>query len=88
MSLVTPPRSFSIHLEKVVELLYRCTLAGGSTTLVTRCGILDWIRVIRSNLEAFDEQMPRGLDLRVREKCDARIVSKWMDEVPEQIYGW
>ena len=85
MSLVASPRGSSIHSKKVIELLYRCTLVGGSTTLVTRCGVLDWIRVMRSTSEAFDKQMLRGLDMRVRGKCDARMVSEWMGEDREQI---
>lgn len=32
-----------VCFEKIVSLLYRCTFVKGSSTLITRCGLLSWI---------------------------------------------
>ena len=30
-------------MGKLIGLLYRCSYVGGSSTLITRCGLLSWI---------------------------------------------
>lgn len=32
-------------VKGVIKILYRCALVGGSTTMVTRCGVLSWLDV-------------------------------------------
>jgi len=41
--MATSPGLPDACFEKIVALLYRCTYVDGSTTLITRCGLLSWV---------------------------------------------
>ena len=66
--------------EKVVDLLFRCTYVEGSTTLITRCGIMGWLKIharkqngrMRSNLLL--------LGRRLYEFSDQTRVNEWSRE--------
>ncbi|KAF2121148.1 ribosome 60S biogenesis N-terminal-domain-containing protein [Lophiotrema nucula] len=62
--------------EKTVKLLLRAAAVGGSTTLITRCGVISWIQM---RLESNDHrrQMLRLLASRVYETCDEEKVDAW-----------
>lgn len=62
--------------EKILRLLLRATHVDGSTTLITRCGLLPWIQMM------LDSQDPRHralktLALRAYETCDQERVNEW-----------
>ncbi|KAF1955841.1 hypothetical protein CC80DRAFT_594029 [Byssothecium circinans] len=62
--------------EKIVRLLLRAATVGGSTTLVTRCGVVAWVRMM---LEQRDH---RGRALKVLverlwEECDRAKATDW-----------
>ncbi|KAF2129418.1 hypothetical protein P153DRAFT_385629 [Dothidotthia symphoricarpi CBS 119687] len=62
--------------EKIVKLLLRAAAVGGSTTLITRCGLITWIQM------ALDSNDPRHRSLktlasRVYETCDREKVAAW-----------
>lgn len=68
-----------IHFEKTIDLLFRCTFVGGSTTLITRCGVLNWINLlvkagkpITSNVQALKQ-----LALRVYDTSDKNRIDDW-----------
>lgn len=62
--------------EKIVRLLLRATAVGGSTTLITRCGLIAWIQMC---LDAHDprHRALRILATRVHETCDQAKVAEW-----------
>lgn len=64
---------------RVLRLLYRATeIPGGSTTLVTRFGILSWLDGQRGACESGDEAHVLGaLMRRVWETCDQEKVEAW-----------
>ncbi|UPX19097.1 uncharacterized protein EKO05_0009370 [Ascochyta rabiei] len=62
--------------EKIIRLLLRATAVGGSTTLVTRCGVVSWVQMC---LDGHDprHRMLRTLASRVHETCDQGRVAEW-----------
>lgn len=79
LSMLTTSSMPNIHTKKAIDLLYRCTFVGGSTTLITRCSILSWISLllkagkpIISNVQAL-----KNLALRVYDTSDQNRVDDW-----------
>lgn len=64
---------------RILRLLYRATcIEGGSTTLVTRFGILSWLDTQRAACEISDEaEVYSMLMKRVWETCDQAKVKAW-----------
>ncbi|KAH7133495.1 ribosome 60S biogenesis N-terminal-domain-containing protein [Dactylonectria macrodidyma] len=64
---------------RVLRLLYRATcIDGGSTTLVTRFGILSWLDARRSACETAEEaDVVSALMRRIWETCDQEKVVAW-----------
>ena len=62
--------------EKVIHLLYRCTFTGGSTMLVTRCGVLSWIKG-RTAKETSLDSMLSCLVAKILDTCDASRLRAW-----------
>lgn len=62
--------------EKIVRLLLRATHVGGSTTLITRCGLVSWIQMM---LDGYDprHRSLRILASRIYESCDQEKVTAW-----------
>lgn len=62
--------------EKIVRLLLRTVAIEGATTLITRCGVVQWVRMM------LDQRDYRGLSLKVLvkrlwEDCDKEKVEEW-----------
>ncbi|KAF1993332.1 hypothetical protein P154DRAFT_557791 [Amniculicola lignicola CBS 123094] len=62
--------------EKIVRLLLRAAAVGGSTTLITRCGIVAWIQ-IRLDMSDHRHRTLRLLASRVWDTCDREKVDAW-----------
>lgn len=62
--------------EKIVRLLLRATHVGGSTTLITRCGLIPWIQMMLDGHDARHRAL-RVLASRVYETCDDEKVVQW-----------
>ncbi|KAF2744297.1 hypothetical protein M011DRAFT_470710 [Sporormia fimetaria CBS 119925] len=62
--------------EKIVRLLLRAAAVGGSTTLITRCGILSWIQIQLVNSDR-RQGLLRRLAEKVWENCDKEKVREW-----------
>ena len=62
--------------EKIVKLLLRAAAVGGSTTLITRCGLVSWIQGRLENNDHRDRAL-RGLVSRIYETCDQEKVAIW-----------
>ena len=60
--------------EKVLELLWRTTFVeGGSTTLVTRTGVLSWLDMMREG----NDGLPSRIRERILETCDREKIVEW-----------
>ncbi|EUC42301.1 hypothetical protein COCMIDRAFT_8104 [Bipolaris oryzae ATCC 44560] len=62
--------------DKIVKLLLRATHVGGSTTLITRCGLMAWIQMMLDGHDARQGAL-RILATRVFETCDQEKVAAW-----------
>jgi nucleolar pre-ribosomal-associated protein 1 len=62
--------------EKIVRLLLRAAAVGGSTTLITRCGLVSWVQMRLENKD-HRHRMLRELVSRVYETCDREKVDLW-----------
>ncbi|KAF2871434.1 ribosome 60S biogenesis N-terminal-domain-containing protein [Massariosphaeria phaeospora] len=62
--------------EKIVRLLLRAAAVGGSTTLITRCGLVGWIK-IRLDNDDHRHRMLRQLAARLWGTCDQGKVNDW-----------
>jgi nucleolar pre-ribosomal-associated protein 1 len=62
--------------EKIVRLLLRAAAVGGSTTLITRCGLVSWIQAMLENRD-YRRKALRVLAARVWEQCDKEKVDEW-----------
>jgi nucleolar pre-ribosomal-associated protein 1 len=62
--------------EKILRLLLRATHVEGSTTLITRCGLLGWVQMMLDNQDPRHRTL-KTLALRVYETCDKERVDEW-----------
>ncbi|KAF3003511.1 hypothetical protein E8E13_004993 [Curvularia kusanoi] len=62
--------------EKILRLLLRATAVGGSTTLITRCGLASWIQMCLGNQDP-RQKVLRVLAARAYETCDQGRVAEW-----------
>jgi nucleolar pre-ribosomal-associated protein 1 len=62
--------------EKILRLLLRATHVEGSTTLITRCGLLPWIQMMLDNQDPRHRTL-RTLASRAYETCDQERVDEW-----------
>ena len=62
--------------RKILHLVYRSSEVGGSTTLITRAGIIGWIQAQVSHKDGNDVIL-RQLMRRLYETCDQERVEKW-----------
>ncbi|KAF2497049.1 hypothetical protein BU16DRAFT_549344 [Lophium mytilinum] len=62
--------------EKILRLLFRAAAVGGSTTLITRSGVLSWIQG-QVALKDGHQSMLRQLALRVWKTSDQQKVNEW-----------
>lgn len=70
--------------EKIVRLLLRATAVGGSTTLITRCGLVTWIRICLDGRDP-RHRMLRTLASRLFETCDRGRVAEWSNGTVEEV---
>ncbi len=84
MSLYGSPGSGLRVKEKVLEMLWRVTLVeGGSTTLVTRAGVLSWSDMV--SVEKDTEGLVRAVRKKVVETCDRVKVEEWSGLMMEML---
>lgn len=65
--------------QKMLDLLFRCTSVGGSTTLITRCGLLSWVQFQISSCHSGPSEHAslKYLALRTYETSDQERVKQW-----------
>ena len=69
--------------EQIVRLLLRAAAVGGSTTLITRCGLVSWIRMRLDNNDHRHRSL-RVLASRLWETCDQTRVAAWSSGSAEE----
>jgi nucleolar pre-ribosomal-associated protein 1 len=62
--------------EKILRLLLRATHVEGSTTLITRCGLLPWVQMMLDNQDPRHRTL-KALAKRVYATCDQERVDEW-----------
>ncbi|MCJ1280704.1 hypothetical protein MMC26_000021 [Xylographa opegraphella] len=78
LSFAASPTITSNTLEKIMHLFYRCSFVEGSSTLITRCGLISWVqaRLMHGDRhQAFCEILIQ----RIYETCDKNSMLVWSD---------
>lgn len=65
--------------RKIVDFCFRCTYVDGSTTLITRCGLMGWISCCLAQKNGQSRDRLLLLAVTVRETCDQGKVDAWSD---------
>ena len=65
--------------EKILDLLFRCTYVDGSSTLITRCGLMSWVscRLASQVIDDMTGERLRMLASRAYETSDDGHVDDW-----------
>ena len=77
LTLAASPDLPAMCLEKITDLLFRCTYVEGSTTLITRCGLVSWLSI---NIGMGDDSMKSKLKMlgrRAYETSEQARVNDW-----------
>ena len=85
-------RSLPAHFkEKIIQLLYRSTFLGGSTVLITRCGLLSWIKgemelpAHKPNPE--QRQLLSSLAVRLYKSSDMKHIDDWCGGSAREVFA-
>lgn len=67
------------RFDAIVDLLFRCTYVGGSSTLITRCGLISWIysRLASNGGNSMARARLASLASRTYETSDLKRVDDW-----------
>jgi nucleolar pre-ribosomal-associated protein 1 len=57
--------------------VYRAAQVGGSTTLITRSGVISWIQIQAAEAEEKEHAQLAALARALYEKCDRERVDAW-----------
>jgi len=76
LSLSASPSTSKTCIEKIIQLLYRCSLVGGSTTLVTRFGVMSWIESQQA-MNGPHHVPLKNLASQILKTCEVNHVQDW-----------
>lgn len=93
LSLYQSPSLGPAARRKILHIVYRATQVGGSTTLITRAGVISWIQVQASNAGPKEVAQLAALAQALYETCDRERVDSWsngtlgqvVDEIQSQL---
>ncbi|KAG8527482.1 uncharacterized protein KY384_007634 [Bacidia gigantensis] len=80
LSIAVSPVVPDICYDKIVELLFRCTYVNGSTTLITRYGLLSWIASCVEQKSADSRERLLSLAARMYDTADHDRLNDWSDD--------
>ena len=65
--------------QKILDLLFRCTYVEGSSTLITRCGLMSWIssRLASHAINDMTGERLKSLASRAYETSDQERIDEW-----------
>ncbi|MCJ1390900.1 hypothetical protein MMC18_003761 [Xylographa bjoerkii] len=78
LSFAASPTLAPTILEKILHLFYRCSFVEGSSTLITRCGLVSWVQAQLMS-EGPQQALLKTVARRVHETCDAIRLAEWSD---------
>ena len=79
LSFSTSPSLPGSCFEKILDLLFRCSYVDGSSTLITRCGLMSWIssRLASHAIDDMTAIRLRMLASRAYETSDDGRIDDW-----------
>ncbi|KAJ5807415.1 Nucleolar pre-ribosomal-associated protein 1 N-terminal [Penicillium robsamsonii] len=93
LSLYQSPTLVPGARQKILQIVYRAAQVGGSTTLITRSGVISWIQIQAAEANAKEAAQLAALARALYEKCDRERVDGWsngtlgrvVDEIQAQV---
>jgi nucleolar pre-ribosomal-associated protein 1 len=93
LSLYQSPTLGPAARRKILHVVYRAAQVGGSTTLITRSGVISWIQIQVAEANAKEAAQLAALAQSLYETCDRERVDSWsngtlgrvIDEIQEQV---
>ncbi|KAJ5496440.1 Nucleolar pre-ribosomal-associated protein 1 N-terminal [Penicillium fimorum] len=93
LSLYQSPTLVPGARQKILHIVYRAAQVGGSTTLITRSGVISWIQIQAAEADAKEAAQLAALARALYEKCDRGRVDGWsngtlgrvVDEIQAQV---
>ncbi len=76
LSLYSSPFLSSSYKKKILSMAVRATFVEGSTTLITRSGVISWIQA-QLSLNGPHDILLKRLERRLLETCDPKRVNEW-----------
>ena len=82
LSLSASPSLPEPCFQKILEILFRCTYVKGSSTLITRCGLISWIssRLASHAINDMTGERLRMLASRAYETSDQERIDEWANK--------
>ena len=65
--------------HRIVDLCFRCTYVDGSTTLITRCGLMGWLSCCLAQKSSRFRDRLLLLAVRAHATCDQGKIDAWSD---------
>ncbi|CAI7594052.1 unnamed protein product [Penicillium viridicatum] len=93
LSLYQSPTLGPAARRKILHIVYRAAQVGGSTTLITRSGVISWIQIQAAEANPKEAAQLAALARALYEKCDRERVDSWsngtlgrvVDEIHAQV---
>lgn len=81
LAIGSSPKLPAFCFDKLVDLLFRCTFVGGSSTLITRFGVWHWLCTLLEDENLTVAKRPKLLALRQRlhETNDQERINIWSE---------
>lgn len=86
LSLYSAPVTMESSKKKILHLLYRACEVRGSTTLLTRAGVMSWIHGEVSSLDP-NKKILRPLANELYKECDMEWIDRWSGGALRYICG-
>ncbi|OQE44460.1 hypothetical protein PENCOP_c002G05866 [Penicillium coprophilum] len=77
LSLYQSPTLVPGARRKILQIVYRAAQVGGSTTLITRSGVISWIQIQAAEADAKEAAQLAALARALYETCDRERVDAW-----------
>ena len=91
LSLYQSPTLGPAARRKILHIVYRAAQVGGSTTLITRSGVISWIQTQVAEANAKEAAQLSALAKSLYETCDRERVDGWsngtLGRVIDEIQG-
>ena len=86
LSLYNSPVTVESSKKKILHLLYRACEVRGSTTLLTRAGVMSWIQGEVSSLDS-NKKILRPLANELYKECDTQWIDRWSGGALQYLHG-